>query len=360
MIISRTPFRVSFFGGGTDYPAWYRKHGGAVLAAAIDKYCYISARHLPPFFEHKIRLVYSKLEKVQSLEEISHPVIREVARFMGVDRFEMHHDADLPARCGMGSSSSFTVGLMHALAALKGEMPGKRKLYLDAIHLEQDVLKETVGSQDQVSASQGGLNHIAFLPGDDIVVRPVTITPQRRREFDSHLMLFYTCIMRTAQDVAKTYVDDIDEKAAQLRTMSKLVDEGLAILTGGEDIASFGELLHETWLLKRSLSTMTSNPEVDGIYERARAAGAIGGKLTGAGGGGFMLLLVPPDRQEEVKAALPDLIHVPFSIESTGTQIIFFDAEEDHAGAEAERAGKPGPVFRELTEIESAREKPVE
>jgi D-glycero-alpha-D-manno-heptose-7-phosphate kinase len=359
LIISRTPFRVSFFGGGTDYPAWYRKHGGAVLAAAIDKYCYISARHLPPFFEHKIRLVYSKLEKVQTLDEISHPVIREVARFMDVDRFEMHHDADLPARCGMGSSSSFTVGLMHALAALKGEMPGKRKLYLDAIHLEQDVLKETVGSQDQVSAAQGGLNHISFLPSGDITVRPVTITPERRREFDSHLMLFYTCIQRTAQDVAKTYVENIEKKTSQLRIMSNLVDEGLAILTGGGEVASFGELLHETWQLKRSLSAMTTNDEVDSIYDRGRKAGAVGGKLTGAGGGGFMLLFVPPDRHEDVKAALPELIHVPFSIETAGTQIIFFDAEEDHSGAEAERAGKPGPVFRELNEIESARRKSV-
>jgi D-glycero-alpha-D-manno-heptose-7-phosphate kinase len=359
LIISRTPFRVSFFGGGTDYPAWYRKHGGAVLAGAIDKYCYISARYLPPFFEHKIRLVYSKLEKVQTLDDISHPVIREVARFMEVDRFEMHHDADLPARCGMGSSSSFTVGLLHALAALKGEMPHKRKLYLDAIHLEQDVLKETVGSQDQVSAAQGGLNHIAFLPSGDIVVRPVTITPQRRAEFDSYLMLFYTCIKRTAQDVAKTYVEDIDKKTSQLRIMSNLVEEGLDVLTGGGDIGGFGELLHETWQLKRSLSAMTTNDEVDSIYERARAAGALGGKLTGAGGGGFMLLFVPPERHEEVKAALPDLIHVPFSIESSGTQIIFFDAEEDHSDAHAEREGKPGPVFRELTDIENARRKSV-
>ena len=356
MIISRTPFRVSFFGGGTDYPAWYRQHGGSVLATAIDKYCYISCRHLPPFFEHRIKLVYSKIENCHEVDEIEHPVLREVVRFLGFERgFEIHHDADLPARCGMGSSSSFTVGTLNALAALKGQMPTARQLYLDAIHIEQELLEETVGSQDQVSAAQGGLNHISFLPGGEIAVRPVTITHDRRHEFDSHLMLFYTGIVRTAADVAKTYVDDLDQKKSQLRIMGHMVDEGLGILTGGGDITSFGELLHETWQLKRSLSSMTSNPEVDEIYERARAAGAVGGKLTGAGGGGFMLLFVAPARQAQVREALKHLIHVPFHIESSGSQIIFFDAEQDYSAIEADRDGERH-VFRELAEVQRSRE----
>ena len=277
-------------------------------------------------------------------------------RFLGFEYgFEIHHDADLPARCGMGSSSSFTVGTLHALSALKGRMPTPRQLFLDAIHVEQELLRETVGSQDQVSAAQGGLNHISFLPGGEIAVRPVTITHERRAEFDSHLMLFYTGIVRTAADVAKTYVEDIDQKKSQLRIMANLVDEGLAVLTGDGDIGVFGELLHETWQLKRSLSDKTTNPEVDEIYERARSAGATGGKLTGAGGGGFMLLFVPPARQEEVRDVLKHLIHVPFRIEPSGSQIIFFDAEQDYSAIEAARDGAR-PVFRELAEIERSRE----
>jgi len=352
VIISRTPFRISFFGGGTDYPAWYRKHGGAVLAATIDKYCYISCRHLPPFFEHSIRLVYSKIENCNSVDQIAHPVIREIIRFMQVERgLEIHHDADLPARCGMGSSSSFTVGLLHALYALKGQMPSKRQLMLESIEIEQERLKETVGSQDQASAAHGGLNHIAFLPEGDIAVRPVTVSPERRREFDRHLLLFYTGIKRTASDVAKTYVDDIEARKSQLRIMTNLVDEGLSVLTGGGDIAAFGELLHETWQLKRSLSPLTTNDEVDAIYARARGAGALGGKLTGAGGGGFMLLFAPPERHGELKAALGHLIHVPFKIDNSGSQIIFFDNERDYSLVEAERAGGPRQVFRELSEV---------
>ena len=352
MIISRTPFRISFFGGGTDYPTWYRKHGGAVLAATIDKYCYISCRHLPPFFEHSIRLVYSKIENCNSVDEISHPVIREIIRFMQVERgLEIHHDADLPARCGMGSSSSFTVGLLNALYALKGQMPSKQQLMLESIHVEQDLLGETVGSQDQASAAHGGLNHISFLPEGDIAVRPVTVSPERRREFDRHLLLFYTGIKRTASDVAKSYVDDLEAKQAQLRTMTKLVDEGLNTLIGGGDIGTFGELLHETWQLKRSLSKLTTNDAVDAIYDAARKAGALGGKLTGAGGGGFMLLFAPPERHEDVKRALSHLIHVPFKIENSGAQIIFFDAERDYSQEEAERAGGPQQIFRELSEV---------
>ena len=355
MIISRTPFRVSFFGGGTDYPTWYRKHGGAVLATTINKYCYITCRHLPPFFEHRIRLVYSKIENCQSVDEIRHPSIREVMRFLDFESgIEVHHDADLPARCGMGSSSSFTVGLLAALYALRGEMVTKRRLREESLHIEQNILKETVGSQDQTAAAHGGLNHISFHQSGDISVRPVVLPLERSAELNDHLMLFYTTIQRTASDVAKTYVEDLDKKKAQMRIMKDLVKEGLAILGGGRDLLAFGELLDEAWQIKRGLSAKTSNSAVDGIYERARGAGAIGGKLTGAGGGGFMLLFVPPDRQAAVQAELDDLIHVPFNMEPSGSQIIFFDPQDEYASSEA--MDKPRPVFRELAEIESGAE----
>lgn len=353
MIISRTPFRISFFGGGTDYPAWYRTHGGSVLATTINKYCYITCRYLPPFFEHKIRLVYSQIENCQNIDEVSHPVIREVLRYMKVDRgVEIHYDADLPARSGMGSSSSFTVGLLHALYALRGSMPGKRRLYEESIYIEQDILKETVGSQDQVLAAQGGINEIQFLQSGEISVRPVTVSKERLGELESHLMLFYTAIKRTASDIADSYVADIEKRKRQLRIMKDLVEESLTTLSGSQDISEFGELLHEAWQAKRSLSTKISNAHVDEIYDLARSAGAIGGKLTGAGGGGFMTLFVPPEKQNKVKKKLNKLIHVPIRFDSYGSQIIFFDPEEDYSAEEIDRAKKPITAFRELTEIQ--------
>ena len=216
MIICRTPFRISFFGGGTDYPGWYRSHGGAVLATTIDKYCYLTCRYLPPFFEHRLRVVYRKIETCMSVEEISHPSVRETLRFLEIDRgVELHHDGDLPARSGMGSSSAFTVGLLNALYALKGQMPSKRQLALESIHVEQDILKETVGSQDQVMAAYGGLRHVQFLQNGEISVRPLTLSHARIDEFNDHLMLFYTGIIRTASDVAKSYVEDIGAKRRQ-------------------------------------------------------------------------------------------------------------------------------------------------
>ncbi len=349
MIISRTPFRISFFGGGTDYPVWYRQHGGAVLAATIDKYCYLSCRYLPPFFEHRIRIVYSRIENCQTVDEITHPSVREVLRHTGIERgVEIHHDGDLPARSGMGSSSAFTVGLLHALYALKGHMPSKRQLALESIHIEQDLLKETVGSQDQVLAAYGGLNHIAFLPNGEVAVRPITVTVERIRELDSHLMLFYTGIKRTASDVAESYVSEIDSRKRQLRILKDMVEEGVSIIGGDHDITAFGELLHEAWQTKRSLSAKVSNSEVDDIYKLALSAGAVGGKLTGAGGGGFMLLFVPPERQGKVKETLNKLIHVPFQFEFSGSQIIFFDPEVDYAAEEATRASQSISAFREF------------
>lgn len=350
MIISRTPFRISFFGGGTDYPAWFRKHGGAVLATTIDKYCYLTCRYLPPFFEHRIRVVYSQIENCQTIGEIAHPAVREVLRYLKIDRgVEVHHDGDLPARGGMGSSSAFTVGLLHALYALKGHMPGKQQLARESVYIEQEVLKETVGSQDQVLAAYGGFNHITFLPNGEFSVRPITIAPERMKELNSHLMLFYTGIQRTASDIAESYVNDIEDKKRQLRIMKDLVDESIAILNSGQDITGFGELLHEAWQAKRSLSSWVSNSYVDEVYEQAMSAGAIGGKLLGAGGGGFMLLFVPPSRQAQVREKLNKLIYVPFKVEFSGSQIIFFAPEEDYAAEETARANQPIQAFRELT-----------
>jgi D-glycero-alpha-D-manno-heptose-7-phosphate kinase len=349
MIISRTPFRISFFGGGTDYPAWYRQHGGAVLAATIDKYCYISVRYLPPFFEHRFRVVYSKIENSQTIDEITHPAVRGVLRYLNIDRgIEIHHDGDLPARSGMGSSSAFTVGLLNAMYALKGCMPGKRQLAMESIHIEQEILSETVGSQDQVQAAYGGLNHITFHADDEFAVRPVTISRERIHELNSHLMLFYTGIKRTAADVAQTYVNDIANKKHHLRITKDLVKEGLAVLSSGQDLTAFGELMHEAWQVKRSLSDRVSNSEVDHIYQRAIDAGAIGGKLTGAGGGGFMLLFMPTDRHSAVREALSLLIHVPFKFDFSGSQIIFFDPEEDYQALEQARAGQKIQFFREV------------
>lgn len=349
MIICRTPFRVSFFGGGTDYPNWYRQHGGAVLATTIDKYCYITCRYLPPFFEHKYCIVYSKTECCQTIDEIRHPSVREVLRYLGITRgVEIHHDGDIPARSGMGSSSAFTVGLLHALHALLGEMRGKQQLAEESIHLEQEILKETVGSQDQVLAAHGGFKHISFLQNGDISVRPVTVGADRQRELESHLMLLYTGIIRTASNIADSFVPTLDDKRRQLRFMKDLVDEGMSIVGGSQDISAFGALLHEAWEAKRSLSPTVSNAQVDGMYEQARAAGAIGGKLIGAGGGGFLLLFVPPDRRAAVRDTLCNLIHVPFRFESSGSQIIFFDREADYLAEEAQRGSLPIQAFREL------------
>ena len=350
MIISRTPFRISFFGGGTDYPDWYLKHGGTVLATTIDKYCYINCRYLPPFFEHRYCIVYSRVEHCQAIEEIAHPAVREALRYLNVQRgVEIHHDADIPARSGIGSSSAFTVGVLNALYALKGQMVSKHRLATDGVHLEQNVLKETVGSQDQVLAAYGGLNHVVFHQNGEITVSPVTVSADRISELASHLMLFYTGIKRTASSIARTFVNDLDDRRRQLRIMKDLVDESISVVSGDRDIVEFGELLHEAWLTKRSLSASISNPDVDALYDAARAAGAIGGKLVGAGGGGFFLLFVPPSKQEKVRETLNALIQVPFKFEFSGSQIIFCDRETEYEAEERVRASRPIHAFRELT-----------
>ncbi len=350
MIISRTPFRISFFGGGTDYPSWYLKYGGSVLSTSIDKYCYITCRVLPPFFEHRLRIVYGKIEVCQKVDEIQHPAAREILRFLKLDQgLEIHHDGDLPARSGMGSSSSFTVGLLHALYAHLGIMPSKKQLATESIHIEQNMIEETVGSQDQVSAAYGGLNRINFSTSGEIDVRPLTLSTEKMRELDSHLMLFYTGIKRTASDIAKSYIEDIDGRRELLGKIQKMADEGVAILQRNSSIYEFGVLLHKAWELKKSLGTDVSNGYVDELYQRVRKAGAIGGKIAGAGGGGFLLLFVLPSAQRKVREALSDKIHVPFRFESGGSQIIFYQPErEDYSELEKDRATRAISSFKEL------------
>jgi D-glycero-alpha-D-manno-heptose-7-phosphate kinase len=354
MIINRTPFRISFFGGGTDYPSWYLNHGGCVLSTSIDKYCYITCRVLPPFFEHRLRIVYSKMEQCGHYSEIKHPAVREILRFLNIDQsLEIHHDGDLPARSGMGSSSSFTVGLLHALYAHLGIMPSKMRLASESIHIEQNMIKETVGSQDQVCVAYGGLNLIKFSTSGEIDVQPVTLSVERTKELNSHLMLFYTGIRRTASNVAQGYVNNLDDKYELLKKMQKMAVQGLGILKSGSGICEFGQLLHHAWMLKRDLSSDVSNHIVDGLYEGAREAGAIGGKITRAGGGGFLLLFVRPSEQKKVREALSEKIHVPFSFESSGSQIIFYEPErEDYTKLEKDRATRMISSFKELETIE--------
>lgn len=349
MIISRTPFRISFLGGGTDYPAWYLDHGGAVLATTINKYCYLTCRYLPPFFEHRYRVVWSKIENCHAIEEITHPAVKAILQHMLFDRgVEIHHDGDLPARSGTGSSSAFTVGLLNGLHALEGRMIGKRELTDQALHIEQDVLKEHVGSQDQVMAAHGGLNKIDFHPGGQITVTPLALSRDRIRALEDHMMLFYTGITRTASNIVESYIKTLDQKRRQLRVMMDLVHEGFNTLNSNADLVDFGKLLHENWQIKRELGEKITNGDVDEIYQVAMDAGAIGGKLSGAGGGGFMNLFVPPEKQPAVRQRLSRLVHVPIQFEPSGSQIIFFDPEEDYSAAETFRATQNITPFRDL------------
>jgi len=332
MIISRTPFRISFFGGGTDYPVWYNEHGGAVLATTIDKYCYITCRYLPPFFEHKYRIVYSKMEQSQDISGIQHPSVRATLEYMGIGQgVEIHHDGDLPARTGLGSSSSFTVGLLNTLYALNGRMVTKQQLALDAIHVEQDLIKENVGSQDQTSAAYGGLNKIEFGGEQNVLVHPITLHPKKIQNLQNHLMLYYTGISRFASEIAGEQVKKTPEKKDELTRMGAMVDEAIDIINSNDtDISGFGRLLHESWTLKRSLTNKISTPHIDQIYQSAREAGASGGKLLGAGGGGFILFFVEPEDQPAVKKRLHNLLHVPFKFENLGSQIIYYAPENNY------------------------------
>ncbi|MBT5258519.1 MAG: kinase [Nitrospina sp.] len=327
MIISKTPFRISLFGGGTDYPSWYRNNGGSVLATAIDKYCYISCRHLPPFFDHKHRIVYSKVESVKEIEEIQHPAVRAVLSTFGTSAgLEIHHDADLPARSGLGSSSSFTVGLINVLNALKGQQISKEDLAKQAIYIEQEVLKETVGNQDQILAAFGGFNRIDFNADDSFNITPVIINNDRINQLQDHMLLFFTGLSRYASEIAKDKIANFKSHFRELTQMKQMVDEGLSILHRPSDaIKDLGTLLHESWKLKRSLSTKVSTPQIDEIYETGINAGAIGGKILGAGGGGFILFFAAPENHNKIRDRLKNLVHVAFNFDNTGSKIVVYE-----------------------------------
>ena len=328
MIISRTPFRISFFGGGTDFPVWFKEHGGAVLATTIDKYCYISCRHLPPFFEHKTRIAYSRIEHAKNNADIEHPAVRGVLQYLNMtEGLEIHHDGDLPARTGLGSSSSFTVGLLHALYAMQHRMPTKSELAHAAIHIEQNIVQESVGCQDQVLAAHGGLCRLNFSPTGEIGYTPLIMKPERLKAFQDHLLLYFTGFSRTASEIAKEQIEKTKHRRVELFAMLQMVQEGISLLTGDHDLSEFGELLHEAWMVKRGLTSKITTPLIDQIYEAARNAGALGGKLLGAGGGGFMLIYARPELHARINAALPGLLQVPFQFEGSGSQIVFFQQD---------------------------------
>lgn len=326
MIISRTPFRISFFGGGTDYPAWFKTHGGAVLSTSINKYCYISCRYLPPFFEHKHRIIYSHIENVKNLDEIRHPAVKAIFKYFNVkEGVELHHDADLPARSGIGSSSSFTVGLLNAMFASRGQMKSKKELAELAIHMEQNVIKETVGSQDQIAAAFGGFNRVDFNHDGGFSVRPFILPESRFAELNGQLMMFFTGFSRIASEIAQSQVANFDKRENTLRRMQEMVDEAEKVLNSSGSLELFGRMLHESWKLKRELSGKVSTTAIDEIYETAIRAGALGGKILGAGGGGFILFFVPFERQQSVRNALSSLVEVGFRFENRGSHIVFYD-----------------------------------
>jgi len=329
MIITRTPLRISFFGGGTDFPTWYENNGGgAVLSTTINKYCYISCRSLPPFFEYKHRISYSRQEQAGGIDDIIHPSVRETLRFMDITKgLSISYDGDLPAMSGLGSSSAFTVGLLHALYALKGKMVSKKRLALEAIHIEQEMIKEKVGSQDQVAAAFGGLNRIEFRAQHNIEVVPVTISRDAFVHLQDHFVLFFTGVTRSASRIEEEKMGQLEEKKTDYKSLMGLVDEAFGILSGEKDLLEFGKLLHETWKLKKSLAPKVSNPYIDTIYETARKNGAIGGKVLGAGGGGFMLFFVRPEKRDKVRDALHFLLHVPFRFDGLGSQVVYYTEE---------------------------------
>lgn len=329
MIICRTPFRVSLFGGGTDHPAWYLDHGGSVLGTTINKYCYLAVRTLPPFFEYQHRVVYSRIELVNKISEIVHPSVRACLGEMDVTQgLEIHHDGDLPARSGLGSSSSFTVGLLNALYALRGEMVSSKQLAKEAIRIEQEVIEEAVGSQDQVWAAYGGINRINFSHDGSFDVQPVVITPERRTALNDHMMLFFTGFARTASVVEAEKIANLGKHKTQLRALGAMVDEGMQILQSPNgDVSEIGELLNEGWRLKKEMSDKVTTSAIDEIYDAAMEAGALGGKLLGAGGGGFLLMFAAPENQARVRERLSDLTHVTIKIGSPGSRIVVYEPE---------------------------------
>ncbi len=329
MIITRTPLRVSFFGGGTDYPVWFREFGGSVLSTTIDKCCYITCRRLPPFFEYHSRVSYSKVENVNLNDAIEHPSVRGCLQYMGIEEgVEIHHVADLPARTGLGTSSAFTVGLLLALYALKDQMRDKQALATEAIHVERDILREAVGSQDQISAAYGGFNRINFHTDDTFEVKRILTSQSRFAELQQNMALYFTGFARTASEVAQEQLKMTPHKQRELDTMLQLVDEAESILTNSNrSLDEFGRLLHESWQIKRTLTQKITNANIDEIYDAGISAGALGGKLLGAGGGGFMLFYVPPERREALRLRLKKLLCVPFGFSNSGGQVVVYEPE---------------------------------
>ncbi len=324
MITSRTPYRVSLFGGGTDYPAWIARHGGAVLGMAIDKYCHITLTRLAGAEKDIYRVIYAREEQVPRIADIQHPAVRAVYAELGVPPgLELRHEGDLPARSGLGSSSSFTVGLLHALAAMRGQSVTPHDLATEAIRIEQQVIAENVGCQDQVWAAYGGMNHIRFMPDGQFRVTPITLSATRREELLASTLMVFTGQTRIASEVAKDQIENLDRREAELHRMAALIDPAAAMLADeGEPVHRLGELLHESWMLKRGLADRVSNPEIDAIYAEARAAGAVGGKLLGAGNGGFLLFFVPPERRQDLVRRLDGLTSLTFGIAQQGSHIL--------------------------------------
>ncbi len=330
MVITCTPLRISFFGGGTDYPVWYREHGGAVLATTINKCCYITVRRLPPFFEHHSRVSYSRVENVVRNADIQHPSVRGCLQFMNMeDGVEIHHVADLPARTGLGTSSAFTVGLLLGLYALKNQMRDKHSLNADAIHIEQELLQECVGSQDQTSAAYGGFNRINFNTDGGIEVNRILADPSRLAGLEKNLALFFTGFSRTASEIATEQVKVTPQKKRELEMMRQLVGEAESIVTdSNRSLDEFGKLMHESWQIKRSLTHKISNANIDEIYQAGMDAGALGGKLLGAGGGGFMLFYVTPEKRQALRQRLKNLLCVPFGFFPKGSHVVVYEPEQ--------------------------------
>lgn len=326
MIITKTPFRMSFFGGGTDFPDFYQEYGGSVISTSFDKYCYLTVRHLPRFFEYSSQIVYARTESVKSVDDIEHPAVREAMKYLDMHELRITYDADLPARSGLGTSSSFAVGLLNAFYALKGQYADKRKLADDAIYLERILCQESGGIQDQIAASFGGLNRIVF-SAEGYEVEPVIISAQRKKLLNDHLMLFFTGFSRFSSAIQQSTQKAIKDKTKELLEMLSLVDEAQGILTSKRDLREFGRLLDYTWKLKRGIESKISNNDIDILYKKAMDAGALGGKLLGAGGGGFLLFYVEEDKQTKVLEALKDLLYVPFNFENGGTKVIHYSPE---------------------------------
>lgn len=327
MIITKTPFRMSFFGGGTDMEAYFKENGGAVISTTFDKYCYVNVRHLPRFFDYKTELSYSSIERVTEVDDIRHPAVRNAMKMLDMHEIRLTYEADLPARSGLGTSSSFAVGMLNAFYALKGKYADKKRLADEAIYLERVLCNEAGGWQDQIAAAFGGLNRIQFGP-NGYEVNPIIISPDRKKRLNDNLMMFFTGFTRFSSEVQQTNNLTAKEKVAQLREMYALVDVAEGVLTDKTaDLDDFGRLLDHTWRLKRNTGATVSTDSIDALYEKGLAAGALGGKLLGAGGGGFLLFYVQPEYREAVRRAMEGLLYIPFEFEDGGTRIIHYSPE---------------------------------